>query len=437
MRVVVVGNGAREHALVRTLSSEGHFTSAFHTKGNLGIERDASTHVLSTSFAAPKVISYAQSVNADTILIGTEKAIRHGIKEEALGANISCFAPSRRNAKLEFDRIFAKNLVGAIDETIILPIAKIESPSEARAFSKQFGFPLILRVSNPAGGRTSIHRIEEGKHDQLSKLVAEGMSNRRLLVLERAVDITSEFYVYALSDGYNNHTSFVVRDYPNLYDHEIGPKTGGMGSVSSNLRDMLVDESDVNRATRIMHEVLTLLGSESNDPYTGFLVGQFIKSGKQLFFNEFDVRPGDSEVVNLLRSLKTPLGEILSSAAVGQLERPELNNHSVVCIHHVPFGYPNRPTPYIIGLDAGFLDLEDVYVGDLNQHGPRTFITGSGRAILTVGSSASNLQVARKMAYELSDHLDSLLYRRTDIAALENKSSNYSRTAPPPFPSNL
>ena len=337
MKFTIVGNGCREYAIARRLQREGHHCCSFQTRPNYGLEALCAPVVVAASFDPAAIVQLAAEQRVDAMIIGSEHAVFAGVADLAQSRGILCFAPRQACSRLESDKLYAKRLVRALQPALSMPFAEVSSVDQAARFYAEHGPEVMIRPSPGAHG-DALH-FGRGSLSDFLALIGRLFAEHASMEIERYIT-GKEFSLYCLTDGQHHFFPKVVRDYPFKYRGNTGPKTGGMGSVSC--AELLPDlpQRHLSSAQQCMEQVLAHLAQVEGVPFVGVLVGQFMTTDERVFFNEFDVRPGDSEIINLLESLESALAEVVLTTVTGTLSAPKLNRSSVVCMCHTPLRYP-------------------------------------------------------------------------------------------------
>lgn len=412
MKLLLVGHGSREHALAKELRREGNELSSFQTKPNVGLNTICTTSKLYTNYNTGEIVRFAKKIKAQIIVVGHEEPIFNGISEAAENKGIPCYAPTSSAARLEFDRKFARSVVGTLFPSMIPSATSLQSMEEVYTYLKTTPPPIVIKTPKYFQAKsTQIIRSEDSGH--LEHWVKKYLEVAGSVIIEKFID-GKEFSVYGFSDGRHLQFPIVVRDYPFKLNSDRGEKTGGMGSVSCGKLLPYVTTQDFRLASNCIEEVLRYMEQTEGVTYKGVIVGQFIKTPQRIYFNEFDVRPGDSETINLVETLKCRLTDIISSTLEGDLSQIKIGNQSVVCICHVPHGYPLSPSSQRVSLPKELLSSNSIYFGDTSFDKNGNIVSGVSRTLVVVGRG-KELETARLNALHLSKKLNVGLFYRTDI----------------------
>lgn len=380
-----MGHGAREHAIAKRIAEEGESVYVIMQKENIGLALESNNYLVAPYSARSTISDFIRESDIDLIFPTNEEALFQRISDLSKDMNIPCFSPSCEHSILESDKLRTKQSVSSFIQTPRSHFADRDLPND-------FDFPVVLKKHGSSSKQIKIvNDRSEITSDSFPCICEEYIEGR-------------EFYLVLISDGQNCHFPYVVRDYPFLYDGNLGPKTGGMGSVSMGLE--LRDIQSVDIAKKFMQDYVNSL----NTQYIGFLVGQFIESEKGLYFNEFDIRPGDPEAINFIDLSSDSLVDILIQGTSGSLVNLGRCRGSSISVYHVPEGYPGHSNGCKILNIAELLDSESVLISDVNFNGH----TGSSRSLVTKATSTF-FREAWLEVYRTSSTIDSRLHYRTDI----------------------
>jgi phosphoribosylamine--glycine ligase len=404
-KVVVIGSGAREHALVRGLLRGGGDREIVCIPGNPGIAREARC-VASTDF-----VKAAQAEKPDLVVVGPEAPLADGLADALQAKGIPVFGPSQKAAQIEASKAFAKDVMRAAG----VPTAEgavFDDPAAAKKHARAQG-ACVVKLDGLAAGKGVIV-ADDG--EQAAAAVDELFKpGARLLIEERLTG--RELSVIALCDGEHLVPLPPARDHKRLKDHDQGPNTGGMGAVCS--------PPDASRA--IVEETLrTVLQptvremAKRGTPFVGALYAGLMLTPKGIRVLEFNCRLGDPEAQAILIRLRSDPLPLFLGAATGKLadETPIWDERVAVAVVAAAHGYPGTPRPgdEIRGLDkAG--EGEDLWVlhAGTRLSGDKV-VTGGGR-VLTFAALGADVEAARRRAYNAVNavHFDGMQVR-TDIA---------------------
>jgi phosphoribosylamine---glycine ligase len=399
LRVLVVGGGAREHALAWTLSHSPEVDELYAAPGNPGLAAIAH-RVPIPADATVELAEFAGSLHIDLTVVGPELPLVHGIADEFAQRGLLLLGPTRAAAELEGSKVFCKEFCQRHD--IPTAAARVVRDAEgARAAVKHFGRRVVFKADGLAAGKgVMVCRTKDDVEQAMVRFFDErafGAAGERVLVEELLEGDEVTFMV--LSDGTLAVPLASARDFKRLGDGDRGPNTGGMGAISP---APLASE----RAGTILQKIVqpTLDGMEAEGrPYRGVLYAGLMITDRGPRLLEFNCRFGDPEAQAVLPRLDGDLLPILLAAASGALagQRVSWKREATACVVLAAAGYPGaaRRGDAVAGIGEA-LALPGVLVfhaGTALEDG--RLVTAGGRVLSVVGRGAT-LQEAAAAAYE-------------------------------------
>jgi phosphoribosylamine---glycine ligase len=409
-RVLVVGGGGREHALVRALLRSPRRPEVLCAPGNAGIARDG---VKCLSGDDP--VALAREHEVDLVVVGPEAPLVAGIVDELDAAGIAAFGPTREAARIEGSKAYAKQLMrdcGVPTASHVL----FHDREEAAVHLSCAAYPAVLKADVLAAGKGVIIAADEREaRAALDVFFAEKRFGETEVVLEEFLD-GEELSLLALCDGERALPLAPAQDYKRIFDGDRGPNTGGMGSYSP------VPGIDEERATELVRRVHQPIVDElrrRGTPYHGILYAGLMMTAAGPKVLEFNCRFGDPETQAVLPRLRSDLLPLLEAARQpGGLEvvAPEWSADWAVTVVLASRGYPESASKgdVITGLD----DVDDVEVfhaGTAERDGE--IVTAGGR-VLNVTALGATPREARERAYGAVERIRfDGRQMRTDIAS--------------------
>jgi phosphoribosylamine---glycine ligase len=404
VRVLVVGGGGREHALVAALAADPSVTEVLAAPGNPGMEAVARRcHVDPLDPAA--VAALAAQERVDLVVVGPEAPLVLGVADAVRAAGVACFGPSTAAARLEGSKAFAKEVMAAAGAPTAASML-CTSLAEAEEALKTFGPPYVVKNDGLAAGKGVV--VTDDYETALAHAVHCGR-----VVIEEFLD-GPEVSLFVVTDGEAAVPLLPAQDYKRLGDGDTGPNTGGMGAYAP------LPWAPPDLAETVLSTVVNPVLAEMRGrgiPFQGLLYCGLALTAKGPKVVEFNVRFGDPETQVVLPLLESSLAELLHAAATGTLASvapPRWRDGAAVTVVVASHGYPAdaRSGDVITGADApGVLHAGTRWVAD------GSLVTAGGR-VLCCTAAAPTLVEARERAYELVHQvrIDGAIFR-TDIAA--------------------
>ncbi|MFJ4469718.1 phosphoribosylamine--glycine ligase [Streptomyces sp. NPDC089424] len=411
MKVLVIGTGAREHALCRSLSLDPAVTALHCAPGNAGIAEVAELHPVDALDGAA-VSALALELGADLVVVGPEAPLVAGVADAVREAGIAVFGPSQEAARLEGSKAFAKDVMAEAD----VPTARsyvCTTEAEVDTALDAFGPPYVVKDDGLAAGKGVVVTAD------LDAAKEHALACDRV-VIEEYLD-GPEVSLFAVTDGETVVPLQPAQDFKRALDGDEGPNTGGMGAYSP------LPWADPKLVDDVLQSVLQPTVDEMRrrgTPFSGLLYAGLAITGRGVRVIEFNARFGDPETQVVLARLKTPLAGILMAAATGNLASLEPLRWSedaavtvVIASHNYP-GTPRTGDP-ITGLDAvAEQDAPHAFVLHAGTRQDGDSVVSAGGRVLSVTATGGDLAQARERAYRAVTrvHLDGSQHR-TDIAA--------------------
>lgn len=424
MKILVVGTGAREHALCRALiEDEETELYSIMSNQNPGIARISQFRIASEN-DIKTVKNFALGNKIDIAVIGPEAPLEKGIVDSLQDAGIDCVGPTREAARIETDKAFMRNLFEdhKIDGSLVYNV--FENSQEAGDFIDDFEKDVVIKPIGLTGGKGVKIVGEQLKDAAEAKSYAKEVIETKMggyagvVIEERAIG--EEFTVQAFVDGKNIAPMPVVQDHPYAFEGDQGPITGGMGSYSDKGGLLpFLDKKNRDKSVKIMKDTVKAINEEVG-PYKGFLYGQFMlcKDGPKLI--EYNARFGDPEAMNVLPLMKTSFTDICRDIVDGSLKGAEFADKATVCKYIVPQGYPGNAVPgQIIEVNEDKINESGtlIYYAAVNQKNNQIY-TSSSRALALV-AMGENINYAEEVCEAATKHVKGDVYHRKDVGTAE------------------
>ena len=411
MRVLVIGSGGREHALVRALRLDPDPVEVYAAPGNPGIA-ELATLAAVDAVDGPAVAGLAVDLGVDLVVIGPEAPLVAGVADAVRARGVACFGPSREAAQIEGSKAFAKQVMAEAG----VPTARAyvcASPAEVEEALDAFGPPYVVKEDGLAAGKGVVVTADR------DEAIAHAKGCGRVVV-EEYLD-GPEVSVFALTDGSTVLPLQPAQDFKRLLDGDAGPNTGGMGAYSPLpwAPSALVEET----LEYVLQPTVDQLRHRGT-PFVGLLYAGLALTSHGVRVVEFNARFGDPETQVLLPRLRSPLAPLLHAAATGSLEQVGplrwAEEEAAVTVVLAAPGYPGAPRTggRITGLTPG----EDAGTTYVLQAGTALDAEGAvvaaGGRVLSVVGLGPTVGAAREAAYRRVATLGlEGEQHRTDIAA--------------------
>lgn len=406
MKILIVGNGGREHALAWKLNSNPRVTQCYVAPGNAGTALDA-INVPIAATNVPELVKFAKEKAIDLTVIGPEAPLAAGLSDALRKVGLKVFGPSQAAAELESSKVFCKNLMRQAD----VPTADYQvfrRAEDAVRFVKdrypdpRDRAPLVVKADGLASGKGVIVCSTAGEVidaiDRIARQKEFGDAGRAFIIEERLEG--QEASVLAITDGRTIVTLPPAQDHKPAYDGDRGPNTGGMGAYSPT---PLVDAEMLARVERDILVPVVHAMKRSRRPFKGVLYAGIMVTNQGPKVLEFNVRFGDPECQPLLMRLQSDLLELLEATVeerLDQIEPPQWDPRPSICVVMASEGYPGdyEKGREIRGLDEA-AKVEDVKVFHAGTQLDGDRVLTDGGRVLGVTAVGHSVSSAKLQAY--------------------------------------
>jgi phosphoribosylamine--glycine ligase len=407
MKILVVGQGGREHALVWKLSQSKRVTKVYCAPGNAGTARDG-TNVDISATDIPALIQFAKKNLVDLVIPGPEAPLVAGIVDAMQKAGIKVFGPTQAAARLEGSKAFSKMIMKQAN-VATAEYADFENLEDALYYldSRQEK-PIVVKADGLAAGKgvTVCKTVDEAR-EVVTAMLRDGLfkdASKRIVIEECLIG--KELSVLALVDGKTIIPLEPAQDHKAAYDDDQGPNTGGMGAYSPT---PLVDETMMDKVLTDVFIPMVHAMRKEGCPFQGILYAGLMITAQGPKVLEFNVRLGDPETQPILMRLKSDLAEILMAAADGklsQLKPLEWDPRPAVCVVMAAEGYPGdyRKGDVIRGIDEAdkIPGAKVFHAGTILSN--NIALTNGGR-VLGVTAMGDTISEAKQKAYQAVKHI--------------------------------
>ncbi len=419
MQLVVIGSGAREHALIWKLATRPDVTLFnYGTSRNPGIAPLCTAVEVGDITEVAAVVDWCKQRQIDVAWIGPEAPLAAGLVNALEAFGIACIGPTQIMAQLESSKSFTRELLTkySIDAS---PNYQIFTSSDGiEDYIRSLNDAVVIKPDGLTGGKgvrvLGEHLLSRAAAVEYCKelLTAGG---RRVVIEEKMVG--QEFSLMSFSDGKHLAHMPAVQDHKRAFVGDTGPNTGGMGSYSAPDGSLpFLQPEDITQARQINERALNAIQEECGEEYKGVMFGGFMAVAGGVRLVEYNVRFGDPEAMNVLALLETDLVEITEAIIQRRLDRLAVRfaPQASVCKYVVPQGYPTKPVKGVpIDLKAVNQQAVKLFYGAVDQTDQGLTLQGS-RAVAVVGR-ADTVSAAERLVETEIQKIKGQVYHRTDI----------------------
>ncbi len=417
MKVLLVGNGAREHAMAWKLAASTLLSELFVAPGNAGMAQIGRNVPIGAS-DVDALLDFAAANGVDFTVVGPEAPLADGIVDRFQASGLAIFGPTQAAARIESSKAFAKELM--LECGVSTGTATVfDRYEDAARYAEDIEPPIVVKADGLAAGKgVVVADTQDAAVSALRSMMVErefGASGETVLV-EQFLE-GPEFSVFAFTDGKTISPLVAAVDYKRVGDGDTGPNTGGMGAYSPPVRELWND--DVERTVRagIIEPVLAAL-AERGTPYAGALYAGLIHTGDGVKVIEFNCRLGDPEAQVILARIESDLLALMVAVSEGRLAHAPLlvSDRSCVGVVMASGGYPGSyetGTP-VVGLEDVPEDALVFHAGTrLDENGG--VVTDGGRVLTVCGSGEDRARARLRTYWALNAVSFDGHVRRTDI----------------------
>lgn len=399
MKILVLGSGAREHAIVTSLLAENADHEITVAPGNAGIAHDVPC--VTTDILDPEAVAFlAEGLDVDLVVVGPEAPLVAGVADPLREMGIPVFGPNQAAAALEGSKTFAKRIM---DEAGVPTgrAVKVSTLLDAETALDAYGAPYVIKADGLAAGKgVLVTSDRDAAVAHASHYLTQGS-----VLIEEFLD-GQEVSLFMFADGHDVLPLSPAQDFKRLKDNDEGPNTGGMGAYSP--LPWLADQFGSEEAfvTEVIETIalptVRQLEAEGT-PFQGLLYCGLILTAKGIRVIEFNARFGDPETQVVLPRLKTALSELMLASAEGTLAgraRPEFSDEAVVTVVLASENYPETPVTgrVLIGIDDAN-GIDGVHVTHAATAVSDGDLIATGGRVLSVVGQGADFAEARSRAY--------------------------------------
>jgi phosphoribosylamine--glycine ligase len=388
MKVVLVGNGAREHIIAERLSKDCELYSVMSRK-NPAIAQLSKKHWICDIEDAAAVRNALKGEEFDLGFASPDATLAAGVSDALASMGMLVASPTKAASRIEWDKSFMRKLLDKHRVRGSPRHGMATSAEDASRLMKDLGDVAIKPLGLTGGKGVRVSGDHFSTHEEGMEYVRSLIKKDGVALVEEKI-VGEEFTLQAFCDGSRSSVMPPVQDHKRAFVGDTGPNTGGMGSYSTGSRLPFMEDRDIEDGKKIIQETVHALKKEGS-PFHGVLYGQFMATREGLKVVEFNARFGDQEAMNVLALIHGPLSDTFLSVAEGQLHAPSFEDACTVVKYLVPEGYPDNPrkgAPVVID-GAGIESCgASVYYASVYEEGGSVRTTGS-RAFGILGKAES------------------------------------------------
>lgn len=419
MNVLIVGSGAREHAIAMALQRSPRKPRLFccGTHRNPGITALTDQYWLGDINDVTAVTQLAKTWQVGMAIIGPEAPLEQGLADLLWQAAIPTIGPKKSLARIETSKTFARELMHKHHIPGLPRYQTFTDFKNAQTFLSELGEGnYVIKADGLMGGKgVKVAGDHLASFKEAMAYCQELTQLGQSFIIEEKL-IGQEFSLMCFCDGEHMVFMPVVQDHKRAFENDKGPNTGGMGSYSDHNRSLpFLTDDDVNTAKYINQSVIQALSQDMQERYVGILYGSFIATAKGIYVIEFNARFGDPEALNVLTILESDFVDICQSMAVGNLssDQVQFSSQATVCKYVVPQGYPEQPQKDAVIDVTAVKDKSRLYFAAV--HATDGAIKTSGSRTAAYVGVADTIYAAENISEKEIKGIVGPLYHRPDI----------------------
>ncbi|MGQ3889472.1 phosphoribosylamine--glycine ligase [Legionella sp. CNM-1927-20] len=420
MNILIIGSGAREHAIAKALlrSNQKPNLYCYGTSINPGIKELCRQYNVGNITNCTEVSRQAKIWDIHLAIIGPEAPLEGGVADALWQAEIPTIGPKKALAQIETSKEFGRDLMRKHRIPGLPNYKKFTSLDQVTEFITELGEEnYVIKADGLMGGKGVKVAGEHLKsiEDALA-FASEILAKNQTFIIEEKLT-GQEFSFMCFVDGKTLIPMPLVQDHKRAYEGDKGPNTGGMGSYSDSNQSLpFLSEREVADALKINQDVFLALNKECEQNYIGILYGSFIATKKGVFVIEFNARFGDPEALNVLSILDSDFVTICQQMVTGSLKREsvQFKKQATVCKYVVPEGYPEQPLQDFPVDFSSIKDTQNLYLAAVHELDAQTVLATGSRTAAYVGI-ADSIIAAEKIAEAAVSKIKGPLFHRSDI----------------------
>lgn len=417
-KILVIGSGAREHAIVRAIDRSEHEKEIYCLASNFnpGISKLSHELIVLDINNPDIIVDYANEKNISLCIIGPENPLANGVADALSNEGIKVVGPKKQLARLETSKAFTRDLLNEYNIPGGPIYSRFKSLNGVADFLKVLGINYVVKYDGLAGGKgVKVSGDHLHSHDEAIDYCRMLVKQNNEFVIEEKF-IGEEFSLMSFCDGTTLKHMPAIQDHKRAYVGDVGPNTGGMGTYSDNNHSLpFLNKGDILEAQNINIATSEAIKNKCGEGFKGVLYGGFMATKNGVKLIEYNARFGDPEAMNVLSLLDSDIIEIFEHIANGTLNNLNIKfkNKATVCKYAVPKGYPDNPVKgqpidisKVTDSDSLFLASVDIKNNSLVESGSRT--------VASIGI-ADTIEEAESIAEKEISLVSGPLFHRKDI----------------------
>ncbi len=422
MKVLLIGSGAREHAIARACVKSPQLSEllCFGSGLNPGIQALCHLYVKGSMNDVDAMVNFARQQSVDLAIIGPEAPLALGTADKLWDLDIPCVGPRQAAAQLETSKGFTRDLMEKYSITVYPRFKRFNRIDGVSTFLEELGSKYVVKFDGLMGGKgVKVAGDHLHNHEEALAYCQSIFEYGGSLVIEEKLE-GEEFSLMSFCDGEHLLHTIPVQDHKRAFEGDTGPNTGGMGSYSDKNGTLpFLTEADVRSAQETNLAIARAVRLETGVPFQGILYGGFMAAAKGVKVIEYNARFGDPEAMNVLALLNTDFLDLCQGIVKRDLDqyRIDFSPKASVCKYAVPKGYPDDPVKGKEIDISGVGNKEQLYLAAVDQQEDGLVETGSRTA--AVVAMADTLEKAEAIAEAEIQAIKGPLFHRKDIGTTE------------------
>ena len=415
MKILLVGNGAREHAIAEKIAAEAELYTIMSRK-NPAIAALSKEYWICDIHNQEKVAACVHGKDIDIGFASPDSVLAAGISDALAETGMLVASPTKAAARIEWDKGYMRTLMQNYKISGAPKFEIVDNEKDAERTMRDYGEVAIKPLGLTGGKGVKISGDHFTTIEEAGEYVTDVLKKDGKILIEEKLD-GEEFSLQAFCDGTRVSTMPPVQDHKRAFEQDRGENTGGMGAYSTGKILPFMEQSDLEAAEKIMREVVHALKKDGG-LFRGVLYGQFmaIKDGVRVI--EFNARFGDPEAMNVLGVMESQISDVLLSIADGNLGTVKFSEFATVVKYLVPDGYPEKPiNDSVIHIDKAAIAAEGAkayYASVYENEGDGEVYTTKSRA-MGIMAIAEKIEDAEQKAERACGHVKGPVWHRKDI----------------------